>query len=141
VKLIEIKFDKKIESLMDVGRRLEQAAKTISNSHNFHQKNQNSIAPFTDACNSFADILINFHQILTDGGIENIHQKIRDHKTLIDKKVYAILRQLRSRNLSIALEATNALSDMRIAQEMLNEIEEFLEVGGVAVIADAGGGA
>lgn len=129
------------EQMVAVGRRLEQAAKAILGSHDVSLKKiEKAITPFVEVCNAFADTLLHFHQILADGDLDNIQQKLRERKTLINTQVYAILRQLRARNLRIALDATNALSDMNIAQEMLNEIEEFLGVELVAVLADAGGG-
>ena len=78
--------------------------------------------------------------MLADGDIDFIQQKLRERKTLIDAEVRIVPRKLRALNLPIALDATNALDDMRIAQEMLDEVEDFLGVGLVALLADAGGG-
>ncbi len=129
------------EQMVAVGRRLDQAAKAILGSHEVSsEKIKKTIKPFAEVCNAFADTLLHFHQILAEGDLDNIQQKLRERKTLIDTQVHAILRQLRARNLRIALDATNALSDMYIAQKMLNEIEDFLGVELVAVLADAGGG-
>jgi len=129
------------DQMIAVGRRLEKAAKAILDSHDVSSKKiEKAITPFVKACYAFADTLLHLHQILADGDLDNIQQKLRERKTLIDTQVHAILRRLRARNLRIALDATNALDDMHIAQEMLNEIEEYLGVELVAVLADAGGG-
>jgi hypothetical protein len=129
------------DQMIAIGRRLEKAANNIFESHDVSSKKiEKAIRPFVEACYAFADMLLNFHRILADGDLDNIQQKLRERKTLIDTQVRSILRQLRARNLSIAIDATNALHDMHIAQKMLNEIEEFIGVELVAVIADAGGG-
>ena len=129
------------DEMIAIGRRLENAANTILESHDVSSNRiEKAIRPFVEACYAFSDTLLNFHRILADGDLDNIQQKLRERKTLIDTQVHSILRQLRARNLRIALDATNALDNMHIAQEMLNEIEEFIGVELVAVIADAGGG-
>ena len=129
------------DQMIAVGRRLEKAAKAILDSHDVSSKKiEKAITPFVEACYAFADTLLHFHEILADGDLDNILQKLRERKTLIDTQVHAILRRLRARNLRIALDATNAFDDMQIAQKMLDEIEEFLGVELVAVLADAGGG-
>jgi hypothetical protein len=98
------------------------------------------ITSFVDACSAFADTLINFHQILVDGDLDIIQQKLKERKTLINIDVRSTPRHLRSANHPTALHATNALDDMYTAQELLDEAEEFLGVGLVAILADAGGG-
>ncbi len=129
------------DQMIAVGRRLKKAAEVISSDQCIvSTKLEPTIFPFVDACYAFADTLINFHEILADGDLDNILQKLRERKTLIDTQVKAVLRHLRTRNLRIALDATNAFNDMQIAKELLNEIENFLGVGFVAVLADAGGG-
>ena len=129
------------DQMIAVGRRLKKAAEVILGGQAVSStKLEKTISPFAEACDAFADTLMHFHEILADGDLENILQKLRERKTLIDTQVHAILRRLRARNLRIALDATNALDDMHIAQEMLNEIEEYLGVELVTVIADAGGG-
>lgn len=129
------------DQMIAVGRRLKKAAEVISGDQGIvSTKLEQTISPFVDACYAFADTLINFHEILADGDLDNILQKLRERKTLIDTQVKAILRRLRTRNLRIALDATNAFDDMQIAQELLDEIEDFLGVALVAVLADAGGG-
>jgi hypothetical protein len=129
------------DQMIAVGRRLEKTANKILESQDVSlNKIEKAIRPFVEACYAFADTLLHFHRILADGDLDNIQQKLRERKTLIDTQLHSILRELRARNLHIALDATNALHDMHIAQEMLNEIEEFIGVELVAVIADAGGG-
>jgi len=98
------------------------------------------IISFIDACSAFADTLINFHQILIGGDLDVIQQKLRERKTLIDVDVRSTPRHLRSANHPAALYATNALDDMYIAQDLLDEAEEYLGVSLLAVLADAGGG-
>jgi hypothetical protein len=127
--------------MIAVGERLMKAVDLISDSEAVAlPKLEKTILPFVTACSAFADTLLNFHRILADGDLDIIQQKLGERKTLIDAQVRATPRQLRAWNLPIALDATNALNDMRLAQELLDEVEEFLGVGLVAVLADAGGG-
>lgn len=129
------------DRMVAVGKRLSKTADLMLKDHDVtYKKLEKAISPFVNSCYSFADTLIHFHEIIADGDLDIIFQKLRERKTLIDSQVKYILRQLRAMNLRISLDATNALGDMQTAHEMLNEIEEFLGVKLVAVIADAGGG-
>lgn len=98
------------------------------------------ITPLISACNTFIDTLLNLHDTLANGDLGSIRQKLIERKTLIDAQVCAVPRQLRMKNLPCALEATNALDDLQTAQNVLDEIEEFISVGIVAILADAGAG-
>jgi hypothetical protein len=98
------------------------------------------ITSLVDACSAFADTLINFHKILADGDLDVIQQKLKERKILISIDVRSAPRHLRSANHPAALHATNALDDMYTAQELLDEAEEFLGVGLIGVLADAGSG-
>ena len=129
------------DQMTTIGRGLLEAANVITDGlNNTKAKLKKSVAPFITACKEFADTLLNFHEILTQGDLDVIQQKLVEQKTIIDKKVRSALRMLRTANHPVALDATNALDDMRIARELLEEAEDFLAVGLVAVLADAGGG-
>ncbi len=124
-----------------VGERLKKVVNVISGSEGVTPTQlKKTIALFTTSCSIFADTLLHFHEILADGDLDIIQQNLVERKTLIDAQVCATPRRLRACNLPIALDATNALDDMQIAQDLLDEVEEFLGVGLVAVLADAGGG-
>ena len=127
--------------LIAVGKRLTKGVDVISDNFSVtSSESEKTITSFVAACSAFADTLLHFHEILAKGDLDVIQQKLGERKTLIDAQVSATPRRLRTWNLPIALDATNALDDMRIAQELLDEVEEFLGVGLVAVLADAGGG-
>lgn len=129
------------DQLIAVGERLTKAVDIISsNIGDTVPQLEKTITSFVAACSAFADTLLRFHEILAHGDLVVIQQKLNERKTLIGAEVRSTPRRLRTSNLSIALGATNALYDMRIAQELLDEVEEFLGVGLVAVLADAGGG-
>ena len=129
------------DHIITVGQRLEKAVEIISDSEDVTPTQSDKIiTPFVTACSDFADTLLHFHEILANGDLEIIQQKLVEQKTLIDAQVRDTPRQLRSWNLPIALDATNAMDDMRIAQELLDEVEDFLGVGLVAVLAESGGG-
>lgn len=127
--------------MIAIGKRLRKAADVLSGRIDpTHSQLEKTISAFIVACSAFADTLLHFHEILAAGDLDVIQQKLGERKTLIDVQVRSIPRRLRTWNLPIALDATNALDDMRIAQELLDEAEEFLGVGLVALLADAGGG-
>lgn len=129
------------KQMIIVGQNLKNAADVISKSLDaLPPQLEKTIPPFVAVLSAFADTLLHFHEILSDGDIDVIQQKLHERKSLIDANVAAAPRRLRAWNLPIALDATNALDDMRIAQGLLDEAEEFLDVGLVAVLADAGGG-
>jgi hypothetical protein len=127
--------------LIEVGEHLKNASELILvGLENSLPKLKLYITSFVDACLAFADTLINFHGILADGDLDVIQQKLKERKTLLSVEVRSTPRYLRSANHPASLYATNALEDMFTAQELLNEAEDFLGVGLVAVLADAGGG-
>ena len=127
--------------MIAVGQYLKKAAEVISNPLDVPPTQlEKTITPFVAACSAFADTLLHFHEILAEGDLDVIQQKLGERKSLIDAHIVAAPRRLRALNLPIALDATNALDDMGIAQGLLDEAEEFLGVGLVAVLADAGGG-
>ncbi len=129
------------DQLTEVGKRLGEAAGVIAVSpQDTDSELVQAVTSFVATCSTFADTLLSFHSVLADGDLDFIQQKLRERKTLIDAQVRTTPRRLRTLNLPIALDATNALDDMYIAQEILNEVEEFLGVGLVALLADAGGG-
>lgn len=128
------------EQMIAVGERLKKAAEVISASRGVPTKIEEPVTTFVAACSAFADTLLHLHEILANGDLDIIQQKLAERNTIIDMHVRITPRLLRNRNLPISLDATNALDDMRIAQELLDEVEEFLGEGLVAVLADAGGG-
>lgn len=133
------------EQLTKVGKQLRKAAESIGhgwkNIINEHRVvKEIAIVPFVKASVEFSNTLTHFHEILAQGKLEIIQQKFKEQKTLLTKDILSVPRQLRALNHPIAIDATNALADMRIAQNMLDKAENFLGVGLVAVLAEAGGG-
>ena len=127
--------------LIAVGKRLEEAVDIISiGLEDMDPELASTVTRFVATCSTFADTLLSFHRVLADGDLDFIQQGLRERKTLIDRDIQTVPRRLRALNIPIALDVTNALDDMRIAQEMLDEVEEFLGVGLLALLADAGGG-
>ena len=128
------------QQIIAVGERLKKTVEVLTASRYVSVEIEKSLKVFVDACCAFADTLLHLHEILANGDLDIIQQKLAERNTIIDSQVRTTPRLLRTLNLSISLETTNALDDMRIAQELLDEVEEFLGVGLVAVMADAGGG-
>lgn len=127
--------------LVKIGERLSEV-KGVILSH------QDSVAPrlqslfslFIETCSAFVKTLIDFQKVLAQGDLDIIQQRLKERKTLLNLEVRSVPRRLRSANHRAALYATNALDDMFLAQDLLDEVEEFLAVGLVAILADAGGG-
>jgi len=126
--------------LIGVGERLKKAAEVISANRGVPTKVEATITTFVAASSAFADTLLHLHEILANGDLDIIQQKLAERNTIIDTHVRSTPRVLRTWNSPISLDATNALDDMRVAQALLDEVEEFLGEGLVAVLADAGGG-
>ena len=129
------------EQMTLTGTRLKRAVDTISNGYDDTDlKFIQIVDPFIRACTTFADTLLQFHKLLANGDFVVIQQNLKEQKTVIDETVNSVPRRLRAKNDPIALNATNALDDMRIAQSLFDEVEEFLTVGLVAVLGDSGVG-
>lgn len=127
--------------LIAVGKRLQTAGQDISK---FVASNDSVpsevVEKFVHSCKAFADMLLQFHETLAQGDLDMIQQQLCERLTLLDDTVKATPRHLRKFAVPISLEATNALYDMRVAQRLMDEVEDFIGVGLVAVLADAGGG-
>ncbi|MBA3011725.1 MAG: hypothetical protein FP812_16050, partial [Desulfobacula sp.] len=128
------------QDMVVLGQGLSRAASTIEAWKSSDSKLTSLQTPFVKACSAFSEMLLQFHEILSEGDIDIIQQWLSNRKSLIDPAIISFPRQLRKRNIPLALEVTNALDDMRIAQSLFDEVEEYLDVGMVAVLADAGGG-
>ncbi len=129
------------DHLLDVGKRLKKVVDAVADIEGVMPiELEKMITPFVSACTAFAKTLLSFHETLADGDIDIIQQELVELKTTIDTQVRTTPRRLRACNLPIALDATNALNDMRIAEELLDEIKEFLGEGLVVLLAPSGGG-
>ena len=127
--------------MIAIGERLKQASEAfVSYPGVADGKVSDALAPFIKACDALSDTLLFFHDMLSEGDLDIIQQKLSERKSLLDRQVRSAPRRLRALSLPIALEATNSLADLEKAQELLDEIEEYLGVGLVAVLADAGAG-
>lgn len=128
------------QDMVELGQGLSSEASTFEAWKSTDQKITILQTPFVKACSAFSEMLLQFHKILSEGDIDIIQQWLSSRKSLIDSDVVSFPRLLRKLNISMALEATNALDDIRIAQGLFDEVEKYLGVGLVAVLADAGGG-
>lgn len=95
---------------------------------------------FVSLCSTFSEMLLQFHKILLDGDIDTIQQWVSNCNLSIDSDIFSFPRLLRKRNIPISLEVINALDDIRLGKNLFHEVEGYLNVGMVAVLADAGGG-
>jgi len=128
------------DDLIATGESLSKAAKILAENVGDDSELKQITDPFILACSTFGDTLLRFHEILAEGNLDTVLQKLKDREILLSEDVKSVPRRLRLRNLAIAVDATNALNDMRVTQKLLSEVEEYLEVGLVALLADAGAG-
>ena len=129
------------EQLTVIGSRLKNTTdKMRCTLPNLDLELSERVTLFSTVCSDFADTLLNFHHTLAEGDIDVIRQFLGKRNTIIDTETRTVPISLRRVNHPISLDATNALDDMRLGREMLKEVDEYLGVGLVAVIADAGAG-
>ncbi len=127
--------------LFEIGERISNTADKISEfSTNTLKFPVEIVNRFIKVSRIFADTLLNFHATLAERDLEIIKQQLRDRYTILDGGVRCVPRKLRKLNVPISLDATNILEDMFSAQKILDEVEEFLGTGIVALLADAGRG-
>lgn len=127
--------------LKEVGKHIKDVA-TKTSYYSEHEKNfpKETVDQFVEVCRTFSSILLDFHDVLADGDLDIIQQQLHERQTLIDDNIKSVPRQLRKLNVPIAIDATNGLHYLRVAQRLLDEVDELLGVGIVALLADAGGG-
>lgn len=124
-----------------LGKDLERRVGVISNVlKQCDREIEDKLVPFLRVCGEFVGTLLQFHNMLERGDYEIIFQTLAEQKCNIDVELRSVPRWLRKRNHPISLDATNALDDVRKSQILLNEIAEYLELGMVAILSDAGGG-
>ena len=95
-----------------------------------------SFLVFCSECLKFAE---HFTNTLSADDIESINGMLDQVKSL-DLKIHTVLRQIRNRNLPLAIEITNSLAYIKDIPNLLEEALEYLSCSFVAVLADAGGG-
>lgn len=127
--------------LLEVGERLQNAAVIMAESVNSVDSfPKEIITKFIESCQSFSETISQFYKELVNGDIETVKQQLKDYQFFLDDDIKSTPRLLRRFNAPISLDATNALYDMRMGHKLLDEVEDFLSIGLVAVLADAGGG-
>ena len=129
------------DEMVAAGERLRKAAYKIEECLSFVDDDSSAlIKKFISACTGVSVTLLGFHKTLADGDLDIVLQQHGDVKSSIDKDVFLALSKMRAANLAVALDATNALSDMRLSLALLKAAESKLSIGLVAVLADSGSG-
>ncbi len=129
-----------LNDIVDLGQRLQNAANVIEKFSIGVEKLDKEQKIFAEICSIFSKELFQFHSLLSNADIDIIQQWLTERHALLGNDSLSFPGMLRRRNISLALEATNALDDLRQAQVLFDEIADYLEIGMVAVLADAGGG-
>ncbi|MGZ5482420.1 MAG: hypothetical protein ACXWID_10595 [Pyrinomonadaceae bacterium] len=126
------------DALSEVANRLASAVKVVTREPKAF--GTNLVTPsFIAAAQSISATLKETHALLMKGDLQLLRQQLKSRKKTL-KDIFALPRQLRSIRLPCALEATNALADMKDSMSLLNEVDGFLSTRLVGVVADAGGG-
>ena len=95
---------------------------------------------FAKTCAEFANYSDTFKNNLSSEDVESIKGTLEHVKESVDDHIYYILRQIRRRNLSLAIELTNAIALVKDFKNLLQDVIERISLSFVAVLADAGGG-
>lgn len=129
------------DSMISVGESLKKSASIFLQKENHTSiKLKDTLVPFAEACLKVSNMLLNFHVELEDVDFESIIQKFNEHNLLITIDIHAVPRKLRTWNHPLSLIATNALNDLRYAKRLFDEIKDKVQIGVLAVLAEAGGG-
>lgn len=129
------------DQLINIGESLLNTVKIITeNETNIPPKLLQTTQTFKKSCSAFADTLIDFHRLLAIGDLDIIQQKLTERKVLINHNIRKTPRDFRKWNLSLALEITNTLDDMCVAQRLLDRVEDYIGVNLVALLSDSGDG-
>jgi hypothetical protein len=95
---------------------------------------------FTKAAQIFAETLQDVHCLLGTGDLVLVRQRLEPRPRSVSRDIEAAPRCLRGARLACGLNATNALADMRVGIQLLDEVDGFLGARLVGVLGDAGGG-
>jgi len=128
------------ENMLEIGERLALYLAHIKQFEDKLAPFNNDYQSFLDVSQNFSYVLQHFHDLLIDGDLDIIHQWLIDKDLIVTPQFTAFPRLLRKHKLSIALEATNVIDDIRIANELFDSVKRQLTTGVVAILADAGGG-
>ena len=129
------------EEFKDAGASLSEAYETIKRDVNEPvycdwSEDLDRFLLFCSECLNFAEYFTN---TLSAEDIEPINGMLGQVKSL-DSRIRIVLRQIRNRNLPLAIEITNSLAYIKDIRNLLENASEFLSSPFVAVLADAGGG-
>lgn len=128
------------DDLANLGKALSDTATIVDEFVDVPPELEADKIEFSSSCRDASEKLLNFHTLLADGDFDILQQWLAKRDSLLKAKSRKFVSVLRKMNLSLALEATNALDDMKQAVAAFSEIASYLSIGMVAVIADAGGG-
>ena len=89
---------------------------------------------------SMASVLIDVRAALDQGDLDAWQRRLIERPAAMSSNVAQVPRRLRTCRQPAGLAATNVLADIRLARELLGEVDSCLSTRLVAVVADAGCG-
>ncbi len=128
------------EALQEIAIRLKTTATFVVNDVNGRPESLNeSINVIVGIANSLASSLTEIYDTLLMGDIEALHLQLSMPRVRPDNW-HGLLRRLRRGNHQIALGTTNLIADIYAADDELRTLQEYMQSGLIAVVADAGCG-
>jgi len=95
---------------------------------------------FLKATTEVVEALIETSQLLIKGDLQLLYQRLSTRPKEISRETFLAPVHLRSARLSCGLDAVNALIDLKLGLQLLDEVERLLGIRVVGILADAGGG-
>ena len=98
------------------------------------------VEEFVAQVHTTASVLLEAEKALAAGDFDVLREALQNRTTRLSKSVTAVPRYFRIKSSPASLQATNALADLRAANRVLSDIDQYLGSRLVGLIADAGGG-
>jgi hypothetical protein len=129
------------DDLTVIARRLHAAAEVINKEP---AACAGRLAASTPTLIGFSRALVEnlrqVHLLLADGNLELLSQQLEQRPAPVTREVSAAARHLRGARLACGLDATNAVDDMKVGIQLLNDVQKCVGTRLISVLADAGGG-
>ncbi len=128
------------DALPEIASRLDITAKHVaSDAKDLPDSLTKSINVIVDTANSLASSLTEIYGTLHTGDFEALHLQLSTPRAQ-PENWHNFLRQLRRGRHPIVLRTTNLVADIYAADDELHALQEHMQTGLIAVVADAGCG-
>lgn len=129
------------KQLATIARGLEQFVKSIELDFlEVPERLRLTTKEFTALLTNFATFLTDLHILIEKGDLDLVRQSFALRPSPPNRELCALPRRLRFAQKRPALVVTNALSDLRMAIKLIDQVDGFLGIRLVAIMAEAGAG-